>query len=109
MNNSERVCSLVVTRTSVVPEVMGSTPHGNNILEFNGVVYSVIDDVLISTNCLRRTTVHSNLCNGTAQLRMLQRVQETHILSHLILVEVYPLTQIVLRWFFHDSAEVQTN
>ena len=35
----------------------------------------------ILTSCPRRTTVHCNLCNGTAQLRILQRVQEMHMCS----------------------------
>jgi hypothetical protein len=36
-DKSERTCSLVVTRASVAPQVLGSTPHGSDFSGFNGV------------------------------------------------------------------------
>ncbi len=42
-HNCERACSLVVTRASVAPEVLGSTLYGTNFPGFIGVVLSVVD------------------------------------------------------------------
>ena len=39
----------MVTRALVAPQVLGLTPVGVNILGFNGVVLSVVDDVLIDS------------------------------------------------------------
>lgn len=39
--------SLVVTRLSVVPHVLGSTPVGANFLDFTGVMLLVVRDVSI--------------------------------------------------------------
>jgi hypothetical protein len=44
----ERACNLVVTRASVAYEVLGSTPHESEF-SFNGVVLSVIGDVLVDS------------------------------------------------------------
>ena len=42
--HAKRVCRLVVTRASVAPQVLSSSPQGAIILRFNGIVVSVVGD-----------------------------------------------------------------
>jgi hypothetical protein len=49
LRRCERVCSLVVARASITPEVLGSTPQEANILEFNGVMHLVVGDVFVDS------------------------------------------------------------
>ena len=56
--------SLVVIKASVASEVLGSTSLGANILGFNGVVHSVVDDVPVDSErlCLVATSSISKIC-----------------------------------------------
>ena len=61
----ERECSMVVTRASVAPEVLGSTLYGNeyaNILGFNSVVHSVAGDVPVDSEAPVVTLSISRIC-----------------------------------------------
>jgi len=38
----ERACSLVITKTSLAPEVLDSTLMGANVFRFSGIVHSMV-------------------------------------------------------------------
>lgn len=49
---TRKVLNLVVTRTRIAPQILGSTSSGNEFFKFNGAVLSVVVDILVDSETL---------------------------------------------------------